>query len=42
MSNSQIGDTNNIKLLRLISKQLDRLIAITGQLGTTTTTTTLP
>jgi len=41
---SQIGEGPDVKLLREISKQLDRLIKLTGvvvsNLTTTTTTTT--
>lgn len=41
--NRQIGEGPSVQLLRQISKQLDHLIKVTGQIGqpTTTTTTTL-
>lgn len=38
--NQQIGWSQEAKLLWQISKQLDRLIAVTSKLATTTTTTT--
>ena len=40
--NRQIGWSNESNLLWQISKQLERLIQVTGNLATTTTTTTAP
>lgn len=37
---SQIGESQEVKLLREISKQLDRLTKIMGTVVATTTTTT--
>jgi len=40
--NKQIGWSNESNLLWQISKQLERLIAVTAALTTTTSTTTAP
>lgn len=38
---AQIGESQEVKLLREISKQLDQLIKVTGKIVTTATTTTV-